>query len=79
MKDQRDTISKPPSLYSSEKNLQLVPIKEPPLALSEVSLWILSQTQAVSHFLGMSFGRIERQAIELFTALEQEISTSGSK
>lgn len=77
--DPRDTILEPAWIYSDEDNLQIVPVEEPPLTLSEVSLWVLCQMQAISHFLGLSFEGVEQQAIELFTALEKEISNSRSE
>lgn len=56
-----------------------MPVEESLLALSEVSLWVLDQMQAVSQFLGMFFEGVERQAIEFFIALEKEISSSTEK
>lgn len=35
--------------------------------------------QAVNVFLGISFEGVERQAIDLFTALEKEVSLFGSQ
>lgn len=49
-----------------------------PSALLEVSLWVINLMIAVSNFLGVSFDGVERQAIDLFMALEREISLSGS-
>lgn len=49
------------------------------MALSEVLLWAINQMVVVRNFLGVSFDGVERQAIELFTALEREISLSGSR
>lgn len=48
-------------------------------ALFEVLMWVLSQMIAVSNFLGVSFDGVERQTIDLFTALEREISSAGSE
>lgn len=53
--DPRDTVLESAWIYSDEGNLQIVPVEESPLALSEVSLWVLCQIQAVNHFLGLSF------------------------
>lgn len=39
---------------------------------------MLNQIQAVSQFLGVSFEGVERQAIDLFIALERELSVLGS-
>lgn len=47
------------------------------LVLSEVSLWVLNQMVVVSNFLSISFDGVERQANDLFMALEREISLAG--
>lgn len=46
-------------------------------ALSEVSLWVINQMQAVRSFLRVTLEGVEKQAINLFTALEREISLSS--
>lgn len=77
--DPREIVSEPTWLASDERDLQIVPVEEAPPALSEVSLWVLTQMQVVTHYLGLAFEGVEKQAIELFTTLEREISNYGSE
>lgn len=53
-------------------------VAESVMAFSEVSLWVINQMMAIRNFLGVSFDRVEKQVIDLFTTLEREISFSGS-
>lgn len=74
----REVASEPAWQYGVSQGMELLSVEEEIPALSKVSLWVITQMQAVSNFLGLSFDGIERQAIELFTALEREISLLGS-
>lgn len=76
--DGREIASELAWMLERGKGMEIVTVEENVSVLSEVSLWVLSQMQAVSHFLGLSFEGVEKQAIELFTALEREISLSSS-
>lgn len=74
----RRPASEPIWRSGSENGLEIMAVAKSVLALSDVSLWVINQTLVVSKFLGVSFDSVERQAIELFPSLEQEISLSGS-
>lgn len=65
-------MSKPTWRTERANGLQMVAVVESMLALLEVSLWLINQMIAVSNFLGVSFDGVERQAIDLFMALERD-------
>lgn len=74
----RRIASEPIWKVGSETGLEMVAVVESVPALSKVSLWVINQMQAVSNSSAVTFDRVEKQAMELFMALEHEISISGS-
>lgn len=47
--------------------------------LSEASLWVLHNIEAVSQFLGLFFDSVEQEALEFFMALEREAMVQGPR
>lgn len=59
--------------------MALVRLEEAEPLLSEASLWVLHNIEAVSQFLGLSFDGVEQEALEFFMALEREAVVQGSR
>lgn len=67
-----------PSVEYREASMVMVQVEEQVQSMPKVLRWILSQIEVVSQFLGVLFEGVEMQALELFIALEREISLLGS-
>lgn len=64
--------------HHRDSSLALASVANEETPLSKVSMWALNQIEALSHFLRVSF-EVEKQAWELFEALERELLESGQQ